>query len=188
METYDPAKIGTRIAWGRSHSVYHYGDDEVIRFPRAERWLEWLLRDGLNLRDRFTRDISVCEQYLGNYVLTTRMVESSKGEIATIQPYITGHYLSKNDLQNEAIKTQFQDVVTRYETMFAAGYLVDLIGQGGVLQRRGIPRVFDQNQSHAGRMARQRHHPIRPAHRSHLVHCCGYRDAGSACRIDKLIY
>ena len=27
-------------------------------------------------------------------------------------------------------------MVTRYETMLAAGYLVDLIGQGGVLQRR----------------------------------------------------
>jgi len=136
VEIYDESKIGRRIARGRSHSVYHYGDDEVIRFPRAERWLEWLLRDELNLRDRFKRDISVCEQYLRNYVLTTRVVESSKGEIATIQPYIKGHYLSKSDLRNEAVKAQFQDMVTRYETMLAAGYLVDLIGQGGVLRRR----------------------------------------------------
>ena len=152
VETYDPVKVGTRIAWGRSHSVYHYGNGEVIRFPRAERWLKWLLRDGLDLRDRFKRDISVCEQYLGNYVLTTRVVESPKGEIATIQPYIKGCYLSKKELQNEAIKVQFQDMITRYETMLAAGYLVDLIGQGGVLRRRlsnilvlgdGSLRLFD---------------------------------------------
>ena len=136
VETYDPVKIGTRIAWGRSHSVYHYGVNEVIRLPRAERLLGWLLRDGLDLRDRFMRDISVCEQYLGNYALTTRVVESSKGEIATIQPYIKGRYLSKNELQNKAIKVQFQDMITRCEKMLAAGYLVDLIGQGGVLQRR----------------------------------------------------
>ncbi|MFZ2555245.1 MAG: hypothetical protein WAZ27_00245 [Minisyncoccia bacterium] len=136
MEIYDPAKIGTRIAWGRSHSVYHYGDDEVIRFPRAERWLKFLLGDELNLHERFRRDISVCEQYLGDYVLTTRVTESSKGEIATIQPHIKGNYLSKEDLQNKAIGAQFQDLVTRYETMLAAGYVVDLIGQGGVFQRR----------------------------------------------------
>jgi hypothetical protein len=136
VERYDESKIGRRIAWGRSHSVYRYGDNEVIRFPRAERWLGWLLRDGLNLRERFTRDISVCEQYLGNYVLTTRIVESPQGEIATIQPYISGRYLSKKDLQDEAIKAQFQDLIARYETMHAAGYLVDLIGQGGVLRRR----------------------------------------------------
>ncbi len=136
VEKYDESKIGRRIAWGRSHSVYHYGETEVIRFPRAERWLAWLLRDGLSLRERFTRDISVCEQYLGNYVLTTRVVESSQGQIATIQPYISGRYFSKNDLQNEAIKAQFQDLIARYETMYAAGYLVDLIGQGGVLRRR----------------------------------------------------
>src|SRR3989344_8114686 len=141
VEIYDESKIGRRIARGRSHSVYHYGDNEVIRFPRAERWLEWLLRDGLNLRDRFKRDISVCEQYLGNHVLTTRLVESSKGEIATIQPYIKGHYLSKKDLQNEATKAQFQDMVTRYETMLAAGYLVDLIGQRGVFERR-LSNIF----------------------------------------------
>ncbi len=136
MEVYDESKIGGRIAWGRSHSVYHYGNDEVIRFPRAERWLGWLLRDGLNLRERFERDISACEQYLGDYALTTRVAENSKGKVATIQPYIKGHYLSKEDLRSETIKTQFEDLVVRYEAMLAAGYLVDLIGQGGVFQRR----------------------------------------------------
>ncbi len=141
MEIYDPTKVGARIAWGRSHSVYHYGDDEVIRFPRGERFFNWVLRDGLNLHDRFKRDISICEQYLGNYLLTTRIVESPQGKVATIQPYTKGHYLSKKDLQNETTKAQFQDVITRYETMFAAGYLADLIGQGGVLQRR-LSNVF----------------------------------------------
>ena len=136
METYDPTKIGRRIAWGRSHSVYHYGDSEVIRFPRVERWLKWLLHDGLVLFDRFKRDISICEQYLGDYFLTTRIVQGIEGTLATIQPYIRGHYLSKRDLQDESIKLQFQDLVKRYESMLAAGYLVDLIGQGGVLQRR----------------------------------------------------
>ena len=136
VETYDPAKIGTRIALGRSHSVYHYGDTEVIRFPRAERWLRTLLHDKLTLYDRFARDISVCKQYLGDYFLPTRIVQSATGELATVQPYIRGHYLSKKDLQNEAIRAKFEDMVTRYETMLATGYLVDLIGQGGVLRRR----------------------------------------------------
>ena len=136
MELYDPTKVGTCVAWGRSHSVYHYGDNEVIRFPHAERWLQFLLRDRLKLSDRFKRDITICKQYFGDYFLITRVVESPAGEVATIQPYITGHYLSKKDLRNDSTKLRFQEMVTRYDRMVAAGYEVDLIGQGGVLRRR----------------------------------------------------
>ena len=141
METYDPTKVGARIARGRSHSVYHYGDAEVIRFPNAERWFSFMFHDGLDIHDRLKRDISLCEKYLGDYFLATRLVESPHREIATIQPYITGHYLSKKDLQAETTRRHFQEMVRRYETMSTTGYEVDLIGQGGIL-RRCLSNVF----------------------------------------------
>lgn len=135
MKIYDPSKVGARIAWGRSHSVYRYGDNEVIRFPTGERLLEFLLRDGLTLRERFERDIALCEKYFGEYFLHTRIVGSTEGVVATIQPLITGHYLSKKDLHDEPTKQRFQEFVARYEALTTTGYVVDLIGQGGVFRR-----------------------------------------------------
>ena len=132
MEIYDSAKIGKRIAWGRSHAVYRYGIDEVIKIPRLERWL------GTRLEDRLQRDISTCREFFGEYFLDTRLVISPDGKtIAAMQPAVTGHYLGKADLADSNIKRQFDDFVARYESMIRAGHApVDLIGQGGVLRRR----------------------------------------------------
>jgi hypothetical protein len=132
METYDPAKVGTRIAWGRSHSVYHYGDHEVIRFPRAESWM-WKQ----NLLEHFEHEIALFKEYFGEYVLDTRVAqEPGTHRIVTIQPYITGHYLSKSDLQDVAIRRQFDDFMSRYDALVRDGHgQIDLVGQGGITRR-----------------------------------------------------
>jgi len=132
VETYDPAKVGPRISWGRSHSVYHYGDSEVIRIPRIEAWV---LRD---LKGRLERDMLVCKRYLGEYMLDTRIVRHpDNGAIATIQPYAAGHYLSKEDMRDMEIKRQFKDFLARLDLMIRDGHeTIDLMGQGGVLQRK----------------------------------------------------
>jgi hypothetical protein len=131
VETYDPAKVGKRIAWGRSHAVYQYGDDEVLKVPRLERWL------GARLEDRLERDISICREFFGEYFLDTRLVGSPDGKtIAAIQPAIAGHYLRKSDVADFDIKRRLDDFIGRYESMIKAGHApVDLIGQGGVFRR-----------------------------------------------------
>lgn len=133
METYDPSIIGERIAWGRTHSVYRYGDGEVIRFPRLERWL-W----GANLQRRYERDIAICRRYFGDYFLDTRIVyDPESGALATIQPYISGRYLSKTDLHDARIRTAFEDFLSRHEALIRDGYApLDLAGQGGIVRRR----------------------------------------------------
>jgi hypothetical protein len=136
METYDETKVGARIAWGRSHAIYRYGEDEIIKIPFLESWLSFLLRDGLGLQDRYTRDISLCQRYFGKYYLSTRIVTNGKGKIALVQPYIEGHYLSKGDLLDASVRTQFQELMRGHASLVAAGYEIDLIGQGGVLRRR----------------------------------------------------
>ena len=141
VETYDRAKVGARVAWGRSHSVYRYGESEIIKFPRLEILLKSLLGDGLTLPERFERDIAICEKYLGDIFLSTRIVMDAKGRIATIQPYVTGRYLSKEDLKDATIKSRFEELVRRYKALQDAGYEVDLIGHGGVFRRR-LSNVF----------------------------------------------
>lgn len=133
METYDPKKVGKRISWGRSHFIYHYGEREVIKFPTFDV-LAW----GGNLRARYERDYSVAKQYLGEYMLDTRIAQHpTKERIATIQPFVSGHYLSKTDLADPSIKRQFEDFMARHDAMVHAGYeQLDLIGQGGVLRRQ----------------------------------------------------
>ena len=133
METYDPAKVGSCISWGRSHFIYHYSEGEVIKFPTFDV-IAW----GSNLRARYERDYTVAKQYLNDYMLDTRIVQHPQNKrIATIQPFVTGHYLCKADLADAVIKRQFDEFIARHERMVSAGYQqLDLIGQGGVFQRR----------------------------------------------------
>ena len=124
--------MGPRIAWGRSHSVYRYGTDWVIKFPLLERWI-WP-----KLQERLERDISISRQYLGEYFLDTRIVRHPiSGAIATLQPYLVGHYLCRADLDDEDIKGHFEEFIDCHERMVKAGYApIELIGHGGVLRRR----------------------------------------------------
>mgnify|MGYP001571676935 CR=1 FL=1 len=133
VEIYDPNKVGKRISWGRSHFIYHYDEREVIKFPTFDV-IAW----GDNLRARYERDYSVAKQYLGEYMLDTRIVQHpTRNRIATIQPFVSGHYLSKADLGDPSIKQQFDEFIVWHQAMIDAGYeQLDLIGQGGVLQRR----------------------------------------------------
>jgi hypothetical protein len=137
MESYDPAKVGTRIAWGRTHSVYRYGENEAIKLPRLERYL------GPLLEDRLHRDISVCREYFRDFYVDTRIVQNPKtGQLASIQPYIQGRYLSKKELEDPAVLSQFQDLLRCYESLIDAGYApVDLVGEGGIFSRR-LSNVF----------------------------------------------
>src|SRR5207302_61885 len=109
--TYDLKKIGKRITWGRSHSVYHYGESEIIKFPRLEKLL------GALLVDRLSRDISVCKKYFAGFFLDTRLVHAPDSEkLAVIQPYITGHYLSKEDMKNTVVQQEFKNLMERYDS------------------------------------------------------------------------
>lgn len=138
METYDPHKIGPRVAWGRSHSVYRYGENEVIKFPR------WQSIFGTRLFDRVLQDESICRHYFGDYCLNTRLVQApDRTHHAEIQPFVPGgHYLSKDDLADPIIKRQFDELMDRYDAFINTGHSpVDLIGQGGVL-RRCLSNVF----------------------------------------------
>ncbi|MBI5456917.1 hypothetical protein HY969_04230 [Candidatus Kaiserbacteria bacterium] len=132
METYDPNKIGSRIAWGRSHSVYRYGENEVIKFPR------WQSVFGTLLFDRVVHDELICRNYFGDYCLDTRVVQAPDGtHRAEIQPFVAGgHYLSKSDLADPVIKQHFDAFTDRYKEFIDTGHSpLDLIGQGGVLWR-----------------------------------------------------
>lgn len=137
MESYDPAKVGKRIAWGRTHSVYHYGENEAIKLPRLEKYL------GSLLADRLERDISVCRTYLGEYFLDTKIVHNpATGMLATIQPYTPGRYLSKEELRDALIRGRFEDFMHRHDSLVSAGYApVDLVGEGGIFSRR-LSNIF----------------------------------------------
>ena len=132
VDSYDPTLIGQRLAWGRSHSVYRYGEHEVIKIP----FLEYVMWP--KLQERLERDISASQKYFGEFFLSTRIVEHPKTRaIATIQPFIVGHYLSKEDVRHPAGKQTFEKFMACYDAMYADGVApLDLVGQGGVLERK----------------------------------------------------
>lgn len=99
--------------------------------PKLERWL------GRKMRDRLERDISVCRKYFDDFFLDTRLVTGPDGNIATVQPFLNGHYLSKHDMSDPVVQAHFEEFMRRYDAMVRDGNAeIDLVGQGGVFRRR----------------------------------------------------
>ena len=96
-EIYDKKKRGKCISWGTYHTVYVYDSNKVIKFSLADLVL------GSNKKT--LGDYEICKEYLGNYLLDTQPVFSSKQKyVATIQEKIEGHFLAKEDLASESIR------------------------------------------------------------------------------------
>ena len=130
FEVYEKNKIGKLISWGGDHTVFEYGENQVIKFSL----IDWMM--GKHGRARLERDYQICKSFLGDYVLNTEFAFSPKGKsTVAIQPKVTGKYLFKEALNDSDIRRQFKEILTARERLVAAGNdPVDLVGRGGVLQ------------------------------------------------------
>ena len=131
METYDQSRIGKLISWTSEHSVYHYGEQEVIKFSRFE------ILFGKRIVGRIERDLRVTKEFLGPYVLETRTEQSPSGtRVALIQPFVRGEYLRRSHMRDPGVAEQFADIAERHTRLIAAHYAaVDFLGQGGCFSR-----------------------------------------------------
>jgi len=127
----DKTKIGRLIAWGGEHIVYEYDTDRVIKFSALYYFL------GSKAKEKATQDYDTCKKFFGKYLLVTEIAVSSNDKhIVHIQPKITGHFLTKKDLENEYIQQQFKEIVKAYNSLIETKNTeIDLIGRGGVFRR-----------------------------------------------------
>ena len=111
--------------------MYEYGDDEVIKFDRADFLV------GRNAEHREFHDHAICKEFFGEYILDTKLVHSPNGKrLVEIQPRVTGHYLGVVDMKEPQIAAQFKNIVEAYRKLKEAGYPeIDLMGQGGAFSR-----------------------------------------------------
>jgi len=137
VSVIDKTKIGRLIAWGGEHFVYEYGTDSVIKFSALYFFL------GLQAKEKAIQDYDTCKKFFGEYLLETEIaISANKKHIVQIQPKITGHFLTKNDLGNEYIQKQFQEIVTGYHSMIKTNNTeIDLVGRAGVF-RRCLSNIF----------------------------------------------
>lgn len=132
----DKTKIGRLIAWGGEHFVYEYGTDSVIKFSTLYFFL------GSKAKEKATQDYDTCKEFFGKYFLETEIAISLNKHIVQIQPKITGHFLTKKDLEHEYIQRQFKEIVNGYHSMIKTKNTeIDLIGRAGVF-RRCLSNIF----------------------------------------------
>jgi len=131
MQPYDKSKVGRLIAWRGDHFVYNYDQDKVIKFSK----FEFLL--GKKYTEKTTQDYNICKQFFGKYVLDTEIIVLPQNQRSIkIQPKITGHHLTKEDLKDLSIARQFDEIMASYRLLTQAGNAeIDLIGQEGFFKR-----------------------------------------------------
>ena len=132
MDFYDKKKVGKLIAWGGDHFVHDYDTDKVIKFS----FLDFFL--GQKARGEEMAEYYICKKFFGEYVLATTIVASpNKKRIAFIQPKVTGHFLSLQDLKHEVVRKQFKEIMDGYFALIRAGNSpIDLIGRAGAFSKR----------------------------------------------------
>ena len=135
MLTYNRADIGTLISRGRDHFVYNYGSESVIKFSI----IDYINGD----HTKALEDYALCQTYFGKYLLSTEFTLSTNGKyLGKIQPKIIGRYLWKKDIEDPALRTQFEEINTGYQAMMQDGKpVIDFIGQPGLV-RQCMSNIF----------------------------------------------
>lgn len=131
MDTYNPKEIGTLMAWGADHLVYRYGNESVLKFSKFDFIL------GRHGRVKAIRDYEVCRDYFGSRVLLTEFMRAPRGSrLAKRQVFLVGRNITKEDMENPRIQSQFMEILAAYRNMIADGVPpVDLIGGKGIFTR-----------------------------------------------------
>lgn len=132
MDFYDPSRIGRRIAFLGEHTVYMYGEREVIKFSRLTKLF------GGGEIEYLRRDLEIGQKYFGEYMVPTRIATLSDGsKPALMQPFVRGRILKKSDLIDPRVRMQYREIVERHQRMVADGHSpIDLMSGMGFLLGR----------------------------------------------------
>jgi len=118
-------QIWAFIAYWWDFKVYHYGDNQVIKYSRISLIL------GSAHRQKLTHDYETCKKYLQDYIVD--VVVMNNYQYTETQDYIDGEQLLLHDLDDPEIRDQFSDIVDKVKNMEDDGYApIDLIGVGGL--------------------------------------------------------
>jgi hypothetical protein len=145
---YESREIGKKLAHGGDHTVYDYGENEVIKFSLLFRLL------GSGALEKAIRDVETCCRFFGDYMLETQVATSlNSTQVAYIQPKIVGRPLAAFDLRNTNAMKQFREIVYAHRTMRrATDTEIDLVGAEGFVRgclsnvfvtKNGMLRIID---------------------------------------------
>jgi hypothetical protein len=145
---YESSKIWKKLAHGGDHTVYAYGENQVIKFSLLFRLL------GSGALEKAIRDIETCCWFFGDYMVETKVATSlNSTQVAYIQPKIVGRPLAAFDLRNSNTMKQFREIIHAHRTMKRImGTEIDFVGAegfvGGYLSNvfvthNGMLRIID---------------------------------------------
>jgi hypothetical protein len=131
MDAYDKSKIGRLIAWGGDHLVYGYGEGYVLKFSFIDSIL------GKAGRAKNDHDYAIAKKYFGEFILDTQFVASANGLWrGKLQKKLTGHALTKKDLERGDVRRQFTEIMSAYKNLLDEGHVeIDLMGRHGIIFR-----------------------------------------------------
>lgn len=131
---YNKELVGKMIAFGAENIVYHYGDNQVIKFP-AFYSLRYLwdkkkycneLKSGFDLLNQHLRE-NINSSILHFYTLKNRPTYT------VIEPFIDGEALTPENLKIEMIKNQFLNIIETKNNLEKERVFLDLFGLWGLM-------------------------------------------------------
>jgi hypothetical protein len=134
---YDASKVGPKIADGGNRKVFAYGENQVIKFSAAEKFI------ALKLHRKLSHDYELAKKYLPDFVVPTEDVTGSDNQHIELQPRIQGEGLRTHHLASEKVRAQFAHILRKMEHMQKDGHPeLDLVGLAGGLFDPHLNNVF----------------------------------------------
>lgn len=109
----DPARVGTRIGRGWNSKVYHYSlpdtsDEWVVKIPSR---LPLSIRESV---DEEKRNTDLVKRYFAGFTPESILKSDESGEnFCLLMRYIKGEPLSKENLNTEGVKEQFEQILEK---------------------------------------------------------------------------
>jgi serine/threonine protein kinase len=138
---FSQAKVGPKMAVSGEHSVYRYGDKEVIKFPAGPIHYannEEAYRKILN-------EFQLAKRYLGEFIAPASIFtykKNNKKAYCIIQKFIKGTPLKIEDLQNKDLKEKLEELIkANREMRINTGYSFEFFGIRGLFFHRFLKKM-----------------------------------------------
>lgn len=138
---FDENKVGKRLSLSGEHSVYQYGDKQVIKFPigpiyRANSEEAYL---------KVANEAKLAETYLAEFMVPFEVltyIKKGRKKYCIIQNFVKGEALKIKFMQDPELRSRLQKLIDANNIMYSSsGFTVELFGIRRLIVHGLIPEM-----------------------------------------------
>jgi len=125
---FDEGKVGKRLSISGEHSVYKYGENQVIKFPVGPIYYA----DPEEAYQKVSNEARLAESYLRDFIVPFEVltyIKKGKKKYCIIQKYIEGRPLTIKDMRDPNLRAELKRLTDANNIMYnSSGFTVEFFG------------------------------------------------------------